>query len=106
MSWEDWIVRQETKGNDMTSYDVLCELCVSSYGLNRRSRKADLKDKVHFFILWWKKNSNVMSKYKTYTSIGALLGTDHTTIIHYLKRRKPTILFEENVKCIDDFLNS
>jgi hypothetical protein len=106
MSWEEWIVRQESGKSDMTSYDFLCELCVSSYDLSKKSRKADLKDKVHFFILWWNTNKSKMSKYTGQVKIGQLLGVDHTTIVHFLKRRKPTIFYEENVKCINDFLNS
>lgn len=106
MSWEDWIIRQHSNGFDATTYDVLCELCVSSYNLNKKSRKADLKDKVHYFVIWWNSNKKMMKKYKSQSKIGELLGVDHSTIVHFLRRRKPTILYEENVKCISDFLNS
>lgn len=106
MSWEDWIVRQASDENKMSSYDFLCELCVSSYNLDKKSRKADLKDKLHFFIFWWNNNKSKMIKYNTLQKIGKLLDVDHTTVIHHLKRRKPTILFDDNVKCISDFLNS
>lgn len=105
MSWEDWIIRQ-TEDKPYTSYDFLCELCVSSYGLNKKSRKADLKDKCHFFIHWWYKNRNNMNTYTTTVKLGQLLNVDHSTILHYAHRRKPTIFFEENTICINDFLNS
>jgi len=106
MSWEDWIIRQASNNVEMTSYDFLCELCVSSYSLDKKSRKADLKDRVQFFILWWNVNKPKMSKYNTLTKMGTLLNADHTTVLHYIKRRKPTIMYEQNVKCINDFLNS
>jgi hypothetical protein len=106
MSWEDWITIQETNGRKMTSYDVMCELCVSSYSLDKKSRKSNLKDKVHFFVLWWMANRSKMVRYTSYMKIAELLKVDHSTIVHYVGTRKPTILFDENVKCINDFLNS
>jgi len=105
MDWEWWIM-SSNENTDYSRYDFLCELAVSSYKLNKKSRKADLKDTVQFFILWWKKNKKQMKKYNTLVSIAGLLCVDHTTIIHYIKRRKPTIMYEENTKCINDFLNS
>lgn len=106
MSWEDWIMRQSGLSKEKTVYDVLAEMAVSSYDLNKRNRKAELKDKCQFFILWWMKNRNKMNLYTSTTTVGKLMGCDHSTILHYVHRRKPTIMYEENTRCINDFLNS
>ena len=106
MCWEDWIMREQGLSIEKTSYDILCEMAVSSYYLNKRSRKADLKDRVHCFLIWWTKNKRLMKSYNTTTTIGRLLNVDHSTVIHMLKRRKQTIMYEDNTKCISDFLNS
>lgn len=86
--------------------DLLIELAVSSYGLDERSRKADLKDKVQFFIKWWYERRRFMIKYKTLESLANLMGIDHATVLHHIKRRKPTAMYKENSKCLSDFLNS
>lgn len=87
-------------------YDVFLELAVSSYELDKKNRKAELKDRLQYFILWWNKNKSAMGKYNTLVELGGLVKKDHATILHYLKRRKPTINYEYNTACIRDFLNS
>jgi hypothetical protein len=106
MGWEDWIMRQNGLSKERTVYDVLSELAVSSYSLTRKSRKADLKDKMQYFILWWNKNKKNMRVYNSTIALGKLLNCDHSTVLHYIHTRKPTIMYEENTKCINDFLNS
>lgn len=109
MSWDEWIARQESdpeKNLIKGTYDILLELCVSSYDLSNRSRKAHFKDQRQFFILWWFKNKKNMKHYNSTVKLGEALKCDHSTIIHYLHRRKPTILYYENTRCISDFLNS
>jgi len=106
MSWEDWIMRQSGLSVEKTVYDVLSEMAVQSYYLDRKNRKSDLKDRVHCFILWWNKNKPKMKAYNTTISVGRLLNCDHSTVIHYLGKRKPSIMYDENTKCINDFLNS
>jgi hypothetical protein len=106
MSWEDWIMRQSGLSKDKTVYDVLAEMAVSSYELDKRNRKADLKDRCQFFILWWMKNRHKMNIYTSTPTLGILLNSHHSTILHYIHKRKPTIMYEENTRCINDFLNS
>jgi hypothetical protein len=106
MSWEDWIMRENGLSNNKTVFDVLCEMAVSSYYLTKKSRKEDLKDRMQFFILWWNTNKDKMYAYKTTTALGGLLHCDHSTILHHIHKRKPTIMYKKNTKCINDFLNS
>lgn len=109
MSWDEWIARQESdpeKNLHKGTFDVLLEMCVSSYDLDKKSRKAGLKDKVQYFILWWNKHKSKMKYYKSTVKLASLLKVDHSTIVHYTHRRKPTIFYSENTRCIDDFLNS
>lgn len=104
--WEFWIVKNEPGDEVKTSYDLLCELAISSYDLNERRRQAELKDMVHYFILWWNENKGRTKKYKTLQAIGESLGMGHSNVLHYIRRRKPTINFDKNVECLKDFLNS
>jgi|LauGreDrversion4_2_1035121.scaffolds.fasta_scaffold50222_3 hypothetical protein len=106
MSWEDWIYRQSGLSVEKTAYDILAELAVSSYNLDKKHRKAELKDRCQCFIIWWNKNKHLMNKYKSLHSVGELMNKNHATIIHQLKRRKPTIMYDINTRCINDFLNS
>lgn len=105
-SWEYWIVKNEPGDQITTSYDLLCDLAISSYGLNERRRQSDLKDMVQYFCLWWDFNKPKMKKYKTLASIGNALCVNHATVLHHIRKRKPTIDFDKNVSCLKDFLNS
>jgi hypothetical protein len=114
--WEAYISRnieiaKIPEKKKSTTYDNLCELCVSTYNLCSKSRKSDLKDAVHFFLEWWLKNKELMNRYHSKSAIGKLLETDHATVIHYIGTkyaegtRKKSWDFEENTKDIADFLN-
>lgn len=104
--WEYWVVKNEPNGGISTSYDLLCDLAINSYGLDERRRHSNLKDMVQYFCLWWDFNRPKMRKYTTLESIGKALGIDHATVLHHIRRRKPTIDFDKNVSCLKDFLNS
>jgi hypothetical protein len=105
--WESWIERFDVPDYEGTSYDRLLEICVSSYGLNEKSRKSDLKDRVQFLCKWWFRNRKFMKLYISYQQIATLLNLEnHATIHHHLYNRKPTINYDFNTKCINDFLNS
>lgn len=103
--WIHWIAGYEQQESKST-YDVLAELAVSSYELDRKSRKAELKDKMQYFIKWWFSEKSKMKKYNTSVAIGQLLKKDHATVLHSLHRRKPTIEYDYNTACIRDFLKS
>jgi hypothetical protein len=105
MDWEWWIINSQNEIK-YSRYDFLCELAISSYKLDKKSRKSELKDTVQFFLLWWEKNKKKMNRYNTYTSIGILMKIDHSTVLHHLRKRKPTAMYTENTRCINDFLNS
>jgi hypothetical protein len=105
MDWEWWIINSQNEIK-YSRYDFLCELAISSYKLDKKSRKSELKDTVQFFLLWWEKNKKKMNRYNTYTSIGILMKIDHSTVLHHLRNRKPTAMYTENTRCINDFLNS
>lgn len=111
--WTYWInSNTPIKDQEGTTLDTLVELCVSSYNLKSKSRKANLKNQVHFFLEWWKEHRHLMKKYRNQSRIGRHLGIDHATVSHYIGRagkpglRKKTADFEENTKCINDYLNS
>jgi hypothetical protein len=103
--WVEWIDRA-TYEQTMSAYDKLAELSVSSYDLSRKCRKAELKDQCQYFFKWWYANRNKMIKYKTYESIASLVMKNHTTVVHAVHYRKPTLFYDENVSCIRDFLRS
>ncbi len=113
--WEAWIVRI-TKSNNVieSNYDKLCELVVSTYDLNSRSRKMDHLDKVTYFCFWWKANKRFMKKYTSFAAVGFLLGErDHASVFHHVnafndkhKGRKVSYKYETNIECIKDFLES
>lgn len=103
--WEAWILLSNNKLTEC-SLDKLAELAVSSYQLKAKRRDEDCMDNKHFFILWWNKNKNRFYNYRTITSLSILLGMNHSTVIHHLRHRKKSFRFEENTKCLRDFLTS
>lgn len=104
MSWDHWI-KQHVTDKDI-NYDRLLELATSSYNLDKKSRKMGQKDRVQFIVIWWMSNKNKFVKYNTTTKLGILLNIDHATVIHHYKRRKASRLYEEETKCIKDFIES
>ena len=90
---------------EVTVYDRLCELAINSYELNKVDRTASLKDKLQYFILWWFNNRGRMKAYNRYSKIAKLLNKNHATIVHHIRRRKPTLFYDINTECIKDFLN-
>jgi hypothetical protein len=99
--WLEWMARADGK---TSSYDKLAELAVSSYNLDAKSRKAERVDRLQCFIRWWFSERNKMIKYKTYEQIAALVGKDHSNIVHHIHYRKQTALYDRNTRCIRDFL--
>lgn len=107
--WEVWIVNNHSDVSDseFNQYDMLLELAVDSYDLKSKSRKMDLRDRVTFVIRWWRKNKEIMRKYNSLQSVADLLNMkSHASVDHHIKKRKVTANYEENVKCIKDFLES
>jgi len=107
--WESWIDRENVKTNfvDTSSFDRLCELAVSAYDLDSANRKQDLKDRLHFFILWWNSNANKMKVYRRYTDLARLVKKrDHSMVHYYLEKRVKSLNFEYNTADIKDFLES
>lgn len=95
-------------GND---YDYVVEKIVLRYNLSKKNRVQELKDKVHFLLLFWKKNKKMFKKYRTQSAIGKLLEIDHASVIHYagtdLKfegRRKKSNFFNENNKELASYI--
>ena len=103
MSWESWIMNQE---GTSSHYDFLAELAVSSYNLKSKDRREKQKNLLHFFVLWWRDNQKRFIKYNSKSALSRLLDIHWATVIHYESKRKPSRLYEENIKCIKDFLNS
>lgn len=104
MSWKDWI-KQNTTDRDI-NYDRLIELAISSYSLDKKTRKMGQKDRVQFLVLWWLNNKNKFIKYNTTTKLGALLNLDHSTVTYQYTRRKKSKIYEEEIKCVKDFIES
>ena len=105
MSWENWIMRNDEHG-PITNYDFLLELAVQHYGLSEKNRRQELIDMRHYLVKWWKKNGKKFKRYKSLTAVGASMNLTHCTVIHYVKHRKKSLKYEENTKCICDFLTS
>lgn len=83
MSWEDWLLNNgHVKG--VTAYDKLMELAVSSYDMTSKSRKQNRMDMKHYLVLWWVENKEEFSTYNSTIALGKLLGTDHSTVIHFM----------------------
>jgi hypothetical protein len=112
--WEAWLFHNSPlEQRKFTGYDHLCELAVSAYDLDTSNRKVEIKDRLHYFLLWWKRNRKYMKKYNSLTAIGGLVKKDHSNVMHYVGKenekeglRKKSAFFEENVECIKDFLES
>jgi len=103
MSWEYWI---DSKGEKLIDYDKLLELVVSSYDLAKKTRKMGQKDRVQFIAIWWLKNKTKFIKYNSTTKVAVLLNVNHATIIHHYTKRKPSRIYDEETKCIKDFIES
>jgi len=104
MSWNDWI-KQNTTDKDI-DYDRLLELAVSSYNLDKKTRKMAQKDRVQFTLIWWEKNKKKFKKYTTTCRVGSLLNINHATVVHHYTSRKKSRIYEEETKCIKDFIES
>lgn len=104
MSWDNWIKNNITERE--IDYDKLLEMVVSSYDLDKKTRKMGQKDRVQFIIRWWEKRKEKFIKYNTTTKIGVLLNIDHSTIVYHYKSRKQSRIYEEETRCIKDFIES
>jgi hypothetical protein len=102
MSWDHWIKEKIVD----VDYDRLIELAVSSYNLGKKTRKMGQKDRVQFIVVWWRDNKEKFFRYNTTTKLGALLNIDHSTVIHHYSLRKKSRRYEEETRCIKDFIKS
>jgi hypothetical protein len=102
MSWDYWIKEKIVD----VDYDRLIELAVSSYNLGKKTRKMGQKDRVQFIVLWWRDNKEKFFRYNTTTKVGALLNIDHATVVYHYKSRKKSRIYEEETRCIKDFIES
>lgn len=103
--WEYWI-ENNTISIKYTPYDKIAEMAVYSYGLSNRSRKQDLIDKKHYFVIWWGLNREKFKTYNSLQKIATLLNIHHATVMHYLYSRKKSSKFNDNTSCLLDFLTS
>lgn len=104
MSWDSWI-RNNSKEKDIY-YDKILEMVIDSYDLRKRTRKMAHKDKMQYVIIWWHRHKTKFIKYDTVVKVAKLFQVDHATIIHHYTRRKPSRLYEQEIKCIKDFIES
>jgi hypothetical protein len=104
MSWSNWI-KNNTTDKDI-DYDKLIELVVSSYNLDKKTRKMAQKDRVQFILIWWEKNKKKFKKYTTTCRVGALLNINHATVVYHYTSRKKSRVYEEETQCIKDFIES
>jgi hypothetical protein len=103
--WEAWI-DNNTSNKSNTAYDKLAEIAVYSYNLRLKSRKEQIIDKRHCFVVWWSENKEMFNKYNTLQKVSKLLKIHHATTLHYLNTRKKSLRFKENVSCLLDTLTS
>jgi|GEM_PF-6693114 len=89
------------------NYDDLFRLAVEKYDLSKRTRRSLVVDQRQFLLQWWDKNIREFKEIKTLDNAADELGYSgigkHSTIIHLIDKRTPTIDYEENTKqlCID-----
>jgi hypothetical protein len=104
MSWHHWI--EEHHPELEIDYDYLLELAITNYNLAKKTRKMGHIDRTHYIIMWWHKHKHRFLKYNTTIKLGMALDIHHATVIHYYKRRKISRIYEEETKCIKDFIES
>jgi hypothetical protein len=95
-------------GND---YDFVVEKVIQRFNLAKKTRVPDKIDKVHFVLLFWKKNRRKFKKYKTKAGIGKLFNLDHASVIHYAGtdtefegRRKRSDFFNQNNEELSQYI--
>lgn len=88
--------------NTGKDYDFVLERCILKFKLNKRNRIQHLKDKVHFLLIFWQRNSLRFKKYKTLVKVGKALNLHHSTVIFYVKERKKSLEFEKNIVELND----
>lgn len=104
MSWHHWI--EEHHPELEIDYDYLLELAIANYNLAKKTRRMGHIDRIHYIIMWWHKHKHRFLKYNTTIRLGIALDINHATVIHYYKRRKKSRIYEEETKCIKDFIES
>lgn len=104
--WAYWIKEKEEESKYSKIYDRIAELAVSSYELTSKERYEYRIDEKHCFVIWWYDNKNRFKKYHTITALSKLLKINHSTLIHYMNHRKKSFRYDENTRCLNDFLNS
>ena len=99
---------QRSIGED---YDWIVENAIFKFGLNVKSRKQDKLDRLHFLLLFWKKNKLKFLKHKSYQEIALLLNVHHSSIVHYVGKlsgdrlnRKKSIYWEKNTFKINKYI--
>lgn len=108
MSWEGWLENNGYTKPNHNTYDRLIELAVSSYDLDIKTRKSIICDRRQFVIKWWYSNRDKFSHYNSYEKVAKMFykGFDHSMIVHYLGKRKPTHNYKKNIECVRDFIES
>lgn len=104
--WEAWILLSGNSLNNHYTLDKIAELAVSSYDLATKDRSEEYMDRKHCFIMWWDQNKGKFKKYNTTTKLANLLGMKHCSVVHHKLHRKQSFRFEQNTRCLRDFLTS
>ena len=88
-----------------TEFDYIAEATVYCFDLEKKNRRMKVMDMKHCLINWWSENNKKFSTYKTMTDISKLLCVHHSSINHLQKHRKKSLLYKENTKEINLFIN-
>jgi hypothetical protein len=109
--WESFIQRQYNLHLNETALDKLIDLCISTYNLDKKSRKPDIVARRTYLIKWHHRilsgNKKAFLKYRTQYSLGSVLFGERSTASFHLKKDvSKDRLFNKYTECIKDFLNS
>lgn len=101
--WASWLI---DRNEIIVNYDDLIEATIKRFSLDVKSRKMEFCDMKQQFVIYCYEllNKKLLKKHKSMSSISRLMKQDHATSLHLLRKRKPTLKFDENVKELNKFL--
>lgn len=101
MSWEHYI----NSNGYAQSHDDILEYVISQFP-DIKDRCQDRCDVKQYIILWWNDNKDKFKKYNSTIKIAGIFKFDnHTSVLHYISRRKPTNRYEYNITKVKNIIN-
>lgn len=104
--WSSFIERNYDIPTIDSTYDKLFELAVSSYKLDKRTRKVDVINMKTFICRWWFKNKKKFNYINSSVKVAQKLKMDgHASILHLINHRKDPSSYKNDIEDIKDFLD-